>query len=278
VPAPNDSLGDAFTLQDTFQGATRPGRYIHRRPHFIAADSPEHTIRIGPVLAFTQGMRVIDLIRRLRHEFTAMPGLRLTELQVERLCTADASTSAAALEALVIAGFLSLTRDGRYGRADLLANASSKTLVRERARIMPSPWRRILCLVELDNDSADVLTTAASSALRYATALAVNHRARITALQVVAHHSSQPVSVSVSDALRKSAFGKPFCDLIDVRVASGSPDEQVMRVAKDVQADLIVIGRGSGRNDESLSWLPETLQQAPCPVLIVHPSGRAAVA
>jgi nucleotide-binding universal stress UspA family protein len=223
-------------------------------------------------------MRVIDLVRRLRNEFTAMPGLRLTEPQVERLCTADASTSAAALEALVSAGFLSPTRDGRYGRADLVANASSKTMNRERARIMPSPWRRILCLVDLDHDSADVLTTAASSALRYATALAVNHRARITALQVVPHHSSEPVSVSVSDALRKSVFGEPFRELIDVRVTSGSPNEQVCRAAKDVHADLIVIGRGSGRDDESLSWLSETLTQAPCPVLIVHPSGRAAVA
>ena len=57
-------------------------------------------------------------------------------------------------EALVSAGFLSPMPDGRYGRADLVASASRKPLVRERARIMPSPWRRILCVVDLDNDTS----------------------------------------------------------------------------------------------------------------------------
>src|SRR5687768_16204392 len=128
-------------------------------------------------------MRVIDLIRRLREEYTAMPGLRLTEPQVERLCTADASTSASALRALVSAGFLRPMPDGSYGRTDLVASGPSDPLVGVRARIMPSPWRRILCVVDLDNDSANGgLTTTARSALRYATTLAVSHRARITAL------------------------------------------------------------------------------------------------
>jgi nucleotide-binding universal stress UspA family protein len=217
-------------------------------------------------------MRVIDLIRRLRDEFTAMPGLRLTEPQVERLCTADASTSASALRALVSAGFLRPMPDGSYGRTDLVASAPSDPVV-GRARMMPSPWRRILCVVDLDNDS--MLSTAARSALRYATTLAVTHRARITALQVISHPSSKPALTSVSDQLRKSVCSEPFRGLIDVHVAIGAPNEEVTRVAKDIDADLIVIGRG---DSESQSRLSETLRQAPCPVLIVHPSGRAAVA
>lgn len=223
-------------------------------------------------------MRVIDLIRRLRDEFTTMPGLRLTEPQVERLCTADPSTSAEALEALVNAGFLMPTPDGRYGRADLVANAPSHTLARERARIMPSPWRRILCVVDLNNDSADVLSTVASSALRYATTLAVTHRARITALQVIPPASSEPAPASMSDAIKKSVFGEPFRGLIDVHVAIGAPDEAIMRVAKDTKADLIVMGRDGRADDHSLPRLSQVLRHAPCPVLIVHPSGRAAVA
>ena len=235
-----------------------------------------HPPRTGPCL--TQGMRVIDLVRRLRNEFTAMPGIRLTEPQVERLCTAEPSTSAAALEALVGEGFLSPTPDGRYGRADLVASASRKALETERARIMLSPWRRILCVVELDSDDANVLSTAASSALRYATSLAVTHRARITALQAISPASSQPASASVKDALRKSVFGEPFRGLMDVQVAFGSRNEEVTRVAKEIGADLIVIGRQGRADDLSLSRLGEVLRQAPCPVLIVHPSGRAAVA
>jgi nucleotide-binding universal stress UspA family protein len=168
--------------------------------------------------------------------------------------------------------------DGSYGRADLVASAPSDPLVGGRAPIMPTPWRRILCVVDLDHDSANALSTAARSALQYATTLAVTHRARITALQVISHPSSEPAPTSVSDELRKSLFGEPFRGLIDVHVAIGSPNEEVTRVAKDIDADLIVIGRSRCGDGESLSQLSETLRQAPCPVLIVHPSGRAAVA
>lgn len=63
-------------------------------------------------------MTIVKLIGRLRDEYTAMPGLRLTEEQVQRLCHVNASTSASALRALVSAGFLQPAADGRYRRAD----------------------------------------------------------------------------------------------------------------------------------------------------------------
>jgi nucleotide-binding universal stress UspA family protein len=125
---------------------------------------------------------------------------------------------------------------------------------------------------------ANGLSTAARSALRYATTLAVTHQARITALHVISDPASESALMSVGDEPCRSVFGEPFRGLIDVHVAIGSPNEEVTRVAKDIDADLIVIGR-SGRGDgESLSQLSETPRRAPCPVLIVHPSGRAAVA
>jgi nucleotide-binding universal stress UspA family protein len=223
-------------------------------------------------------MRVIDLIQRLRDEFTCMPGLRLTEPQVKPLFTADASTSASALDALVSAGFLRRMPGGRYGRTDLVTSAPIDPLVGGRARIMPSPWRRILCLVDLDNESGNGLSIAAHTALRYATTLGVTHRARVTALQVISQPSSEPAGTSVTEELKKSVFGELLRGLIDVHVATGSPNEEVMRVAKDIDADLIVIGRSGRPGGESLSRLPEILRQAPCPVLIVHPSGQAEVA
>jgi len=48
-----------------------------------------------------------------------MPGLRLTETQVRRLCTSDAQTAASALRALVSAGFLTVMDDGSYVRTDV---------------------------------------------------------------------------------------------------------------------------------------------------------------
>jgi hypothetical protein len=164
----------------------------------------------------------IDVIPPLRDEFTAIPGLRLTEPQVERLCTPDASTSASALHASVSSGFLRRMPDGSYGRIELVTNAPSDPPLGGRARIMPSPWRRILCVVDLNKDSANGLSTAARSALRYATTLAVTHQARITALHVISDRASESALMSVGDEPCRSVFGEPFPGLIDVHVAIGS--------------------------------------------------------
>ena len=207
-----------------------------------------------------------------------MPGLRLTELQVERLCAVDASTSASALRALVSAGLLTPMPDGGYGRADLVTSTAAAPLAGARARIIPSPWRQILCLVDLDTNGGKALSAGARSALRYASALAVTHRARLTALQVISQSLSDPESTPAADRLTQSVRGE-FCrGPIDVHVATGAPHEQVARVAKDIGADLIVVGRCGAEGGDSSSGLAETLRQAPCPVLIVYPSGRAAVA
>ncbi len=223
-------------------------------------------------------MRVIDLIRRLREEFAALPGLRLTTAQVERLWTADPLTSASALHALVSAGFLTPMPDGNYRRTDLATEGPSGRSLGADGRIMPSPWQRILCLVDVDDDSSNGLSSAARSALRYATTLAVTNRARVTALRVISQPPRELVLTSVTDALRKSVAGEPFRGLIDVRVSTGARNQELTRIAKDIQADLIVIGRDRSGSGDSLSRLSETVRQAPCPVLIVHPSGRAAVA
>ena len=46
-----------------------------------------------------------------------MPGLRLTPLQVQRLCGIDGATSATVLSTLVDLGFLERGPDGQYQRA-----------------------------------------------------------------------------------------------------------------------------------------------------------------
>jgi hypothetical protein len=70
-------------------------------------------------------MTVVRVVQRLRAEFTAMPGLRLTETQAQRLCGTDGWTSLRALRALVSAGFLHALPDGSYGRADVCAGTRS---------------------------------------------------------------------------------------------------------------------------------------------------------
>jgi hypothetical protein len=69
-----------------------------------------------------------------------MPGLRLNEAQVERLCDVDAATSASALRALVSAGFLRPLEEGSYQRADLALESGQQP---SSGDVEP-PWRRIL--------------------------------------------------------------------------------------------------------------------------------------
>jgi nucleotide-binding universal stress UspA family protein len=233
-------------------------------------------------------MGMAGLIRRLRDEFTAMPGLRLTEAQVQRLCCVDATTCASGLRALVSAGFLSSLEDGVYERSDL-AGSTGET----RAQARHSPWRRILCLVEFEDDTAAALSPASHSALRYATTLAVMHRARVTALHVVPRLPLHAAVVHAGDTerdavdqerflaqvttrLRQRVRSEAFRGLIDVHVAIGAPHQELLRMATEMGADLIVLGRGD--HMVSLARLRELLRHAPCSVLIVHPSGQAAAA
>jgi hypothetical protein len=59
-----------------------------------------------------------DVLRRVRGEFTEMPGMRLTTAQAQRLWGLDRAACDALLDALVDAKFLFRTRDGAFVRSD----------------------------------------------------------------------------------------------------------------------------------------------------------------
>ena len=58
-----------------------------------------------------------DVLSQLRGEYRDMPGLRLTQRQVQRLCGIDPTICQLALDVLVKEGFLSGKPDGHYARA-----------------------------------------------------------------------------------------------------------------------------------------------------------------
>jgi nucleotide-binding universal stress UspA family protein len=223
-------------------------------------------------------MTVIASIRRLRDEFTTMPGLRLTARQVQRLCDVDASTSASALRALVSAGFLHELEEGNYRRTEMSIGVAT----RSTAGAVEPPWRRIVCLIEYEDDSYHSLTAASQSALAYAINLGVAHRARVTALHLVpslpANATQQQAYVErLAEGVLRHAAAQTSPGLIDVHVAIGASNDDLLRSAGEIRADLIVLGRRNG-GPAGLSRLREMLRDAPCHVLIVHPSGQAAVA
>lgn len=60
--------------------------------------------------------RVVDLVDLIRAEYEEMPGLCLTQAQVQRLWRLDPSACDTVLRALVDAGFLRLTPRGYVRR------------------------------------------------------------------------------------------------------------------------------------------------------------------
>jgi len=65
-----------------------------------------------------------DALRRVRGEYTEMPGLCLTAAQAQRLWGLDRAACDALLGALVEAKFLSRTRDGAFVRSEYVRRAS----------------------------------------------------------------------------------------------------------------------------------------------------------
>ena len=62
-------------------------------------------------------MTTIDaVVNRLRAEFLEMPGLRLTSVQVQRLCGVERTLCQLALDSLVDTKFLYVRSDGVYAR------------------------------------------------------------------------------------------------------------------------------------------------------------------
>ena len=201
-----------------------------------------------------------------------MPGLRLSEKHVQRLYDVSASTSASALRALVSAGFLRALEDGSYRRADVPYGVDPHAA----SRAAEPPWRRILCLVEFEDNTHRSLTADSQAALTYATTLGVTHRARVTALHLVPRLPATGQQAFVEQTIqdvRRHTVGQRMQGLLDVHVATGTVREKLLPSADEINADLIVIGRGDG-NRTCLTQL----RDAPCHVLVVHPSGQAAVA
>jgi hypothetical protein len=80
-----------------------------------------------------------DVLERIRAEYLEMPGMRLTAMQVRRLCGVDAETCEA-IESLVAMRFLSVNADGTYVRHT--SDSVHSPTLRAPFRLVPRPDRR----------------------------------------------------------------------------------------------------------------------------------------
>jgi hypothetical protein len=63
-------------------------------------------------------MELDRVVRRVRAEFSEMPGLRLTPAQASRLLGIDREACQEVLDSLIADAFLRWTREGHVARAD----------------------------------------------------------------------------------------------------------------------------------------------------------------
>ncbi len=141
----------------------------------------------------------------------------------------------------------------------------------------PIAYQRVVCAVDF--------STVSPQALRVAAALAAEAAGRLTALHIVeipAQMDDQPTpalpefrAMCFEQARRcLKALTAPLREQngIDELLLAGKPAREILRLAEDQQADLIVMGtQGRGAVDRMLfgSVTQQVVRQAACPVLTV---------
>jgi nucleotide-binding universal stress UspA family protein len=146
------------------------------------------------------------------------------------------------------------------------------------------PFRTILCPVDFSDCSA--------GAFHLACSLAELHRARLVVAHVVdveyGKHSFGGVMVEVRpsdypermlEALKRLDPPYPTVPIEHI-VVKGRPAEEILRLAREMRCDLIVMGTHGLTGFRRLllgSVAEEVLRQAPCPVVTVRTAPNPAV-
>lgn len=149
----------------------------------------------------------------------------------------------------------------------------------------PVPYRHVVCAVDFSPSSM--------RALEYAVSLAGKAGARVTALHVVElARVFEPTVIPVPDTMsyyerlaadarerlrRLIAAGTPADVYVEGVLARGKPYQEILRVATEQSADLIVLGAHGGIAGLMAfgSTVNQIVRQADCPVLTVR-ADRAA--
>jgi len=156
------------------------------------------------------------------------------------------------------------------------------TVCHEEGKTWEAPGlvRRILCATDLSASSAETVGVALS--------LAAKNQARVTLLHVVEELplTGEPAFFAEAQAYGEQLERKAAQDLhetaqkaeaqfgveVDEWVGSGRAHKEILRMAAEERADLIVLGQGHGALDHFLfgSNAQQVVRQATCPVLIVR--------
>ena len=201
------------------------------------------------------------------------------------------------------ADLLVMGTHGRGGFEQLLLGAVAEkvlrrapcpvlTVCREEGRTWEAPGlvRRILCATDLSETSGRTIDYALSLASEYQAALTVVHVLEGVAASDTPAYKELPetaallrqVEAIAREQLRQAIpqDARAWCD-VEERIALGRPHREVLRLAAETSADLIVMG---ARRHGLLAWtsigstLHHVVREASCPVLSVKPVAGAPVA
>lgn len=206
-----------------------------------------------------------DAIRRILHEYLALPGLSLTPSQMKRLLALDEDACREVLAALVDTGYvIHRSADGRCVRppeVDLGAwrravhgalsgtgdpvvtqTTANRANASSRSDALPTiEIRRVLCPVDLTEQSRDALTIAIGVARQFG--------GSATALHVIQSPSSPAAYDSAVARLRQLVVAADTQATVDTVVAEGSVVGQTVACATRIDADLLVMVHRPGHTE-----------------------------
>lgn len=163
---------------------------------------------------------------------------------------------------------------GRSGWAHLWLGSTTETVMRrtpcpvlavgrENPGTLGGLFHRILCAVDL--------TPASQGTVDLALSFAQENLARVTLLHVAeGRAAANGVDAALEQLRRSGRPARPFCDVTE-RVETGSAAREIVRVAKETRADLVVVGAHSAFGLVPFflgSTAAEVVRHAPCPVLV----------
>ncbi len=169
------------------------------------------------------------------------------------------------------ADLLVIGTHGRGGFEHLLLGSVAEKVLRRapcpvltvgRAASAGPGFRRILCALDLTGASQDTVGTALF--------LAHEHAERLTLLHVLEAGEAATARAGLAAAAPQGV--RPLCPL-EERVEVGKPWHVIVRVARELDADLIVMGFHSQGSTSRLlfgSTVNQVVRRAGCPVLVVR--------
>jgi len=282
------ALERAVRLAGWFEAEITVVHVIPANPWILPADAGVPSVMVPADLLRVQRQEAAEELERFVTPCRG-EGVRIHT----RLLDGDPSREIQAAATVLPADLLVIGTHGRGGFEHLLLGSVTEKLLRRAtcpvltvgntpARAEGPLFRRILCALDL--------TEASSRTLEVAMSLAEENMARVTLLHVLeglpgegkrSRHALPEVS-RLREELRKEAeerlhesvpaAARDFCS-VNERVEEGVPWREVLQVAGEVDAELIVIGAHSrGALDRMFfgSTANQVVRQAACPVLVVR--------